>query len=421
MILNIDLPDSRKERFMRSLLVACCIVITIALNACEPTPTLATAPVHSAQLRALLEKGVAKGYPGIAFLIEDSKGNIDSAAAGYANLERKIPMEVGSGFHIASINKTFTAASTLHLVDEGKLSLNATLVEVLGDAVARIPNSERITVAQLLDHSSGIYATNNDMDYLNTLLGPKADPKRVWNPAELVALADKDRQKPFGEPGSGHYYSDTNYVLLGMMVTKVSGIPFKDFVKKTFFQPLQMDSTYFYTDYLAGDVKPRMEVTQGYMVATQDIQELIDINPMFKPVPGEKRGGDDLLNTTLAAERIDAAGGIVTTLDDLARFASALYRGKLLSAKSQAFLEAALEGADALSIDEHRTWTLQAMRKPYGVLIYKEGDGAGGVNTLMAYLPAKDEIFIGFTNSFGFFNEVDFMMDDVIGPWVADQ
>jgi len=59
------------------------------------------------------------------------------------------------------------------------------------------------------------------------------------------------------------------------------------------------------------------------------------------------------------------------------------------------------------------------MRKPYGTLLYKEGDGEGGVNTLMAYFPARDEIFVGFSNSFGHFDEVDFMMDDVIGQLVA--
>jgi hypothetical protein len=62
-----------------------------------------------------------------------------------------------------------------------------------------------------------------------------------------------------------------------------------------------------------------------------------------------------------------------------------------------------------------RVWAMQAIRKPYGVLVYKEGDGPGGVNTLMAYNPSTDEIFLGFTNIFGYFNEVDFLMDEVIG------
>jgi D-alanyl-D-alanine carboxypeptidase len=130
-------------------------------------------------------------------------------------------MRVEDAFHIASINKTFTAVAVLRLVDEHKLSLSATLKQCLGEAVAQIPNAEKITVAQLLDHSSGIYATNNDMDYLTTVIGPKADPARVWTPAELIALASKDRSKPSGEPGQGHYYADTNYILLGMIVEGV--------------------------------------------------------------------------------------------------------------------------------------------------------------------------------------------------------
>ena len=79
---------------------------------------------------------------------------------------------------------------------------------------------------------------------------------------------------------------------------------------------------------------------------------------------------------------------------------------------------AALQGADELPADKHRIWTLQAMHKPYGVVIYKEGDGPG-VNTLMAYLPQQNEIFIGFSNSFGYFDEVHFMLDQVVGPWVS--
>lgn len=137
---------------------------------------------------------------------------------------------------------------------------------------------------------------------------------------------------------------------------------------------------------------------------------------MFKPVPGDKRPGGQLLNTTLAAERIDAAAGVVTTLPDLLKYASALFRGKLLSPKSQAFMMSVAEGMNAEPVGTKRVWAMQAIHKGYGVLVYKEGDGPGGVNTLMAYNPSRDEIFLGFTNIFGYFNEVDFLMDDVIGP-----
>jgi CubicO group peptidase (beta-lactamase class C family) len=145
---------------------------------------------------------------------------------------------------------------------------------------------------------------------------------------------------------------------------------------------------------------------------------VIEPNVMFRPVPGDYGKDVQLLNTTLAAERTDAAGGLVTTLPDLLKFASALFRGKLLSPQSQKFLMSAGEGMEVQPLEKQRTWALQAIHKHYGVLVYKEGDGPGGVNTLMAYHPATDEIFLGFTNSFGYFNEVDFMMDDVIGKFV---
>jgi D-alanyl-D-alanine carboxypeptidase len=370
-------------------------------------------------LKSLLQRGIERGYPGIAVLTQSANGRIQSAAAGYSDLENHTPMRVEDPFHIASINKTFTAVAVLRLVDERKLSLNATLKKCLGEVVAKIPNAERITVSQLLDHSSGIYATNNDVEYLATILGSKADPARVWTPAELIALAGKDRSRPAGEPGQGHYYADTNYILLGMIVERVSGRPFKEHITQTLLVPLGMNSTYFYSSLLGEDAHRHVPTVQGYLLATDELRSVINVNPMFKPVPGDKRSGGQLLNTTLAAERIDAAAGMVTTLPDLLKYASALFRGKLLSPKSQAFLMSVAEGMNEQPVGTKRVWAMQAIHKRYGVLVYKEGDGPGGVNTLMAYNLTKNEIFLGFTNIFGYFNEVDFLMDEVIGGLAA--
>ena len=81
------------------------------------------------QLTALLRKGVEHGYPGIAMLVQEGNGKIHSAASGYSDLEHRAPMRVDDAFHMASINKTFTAVSVLRLVDQAKLSLNSTLQE----------------------------------------------------------------------------------------------------------------------------------------------------------------------------------------------------------------------------------------------------------------------------------------------------
>jgi D-alanyl-D-alanine carboxypeptidase len=373
--------------------------------------------LRDARLRALLEKGIERGYPGIAMLIERPGTGLRAEAVGYSDLEHRTPLRTDDRFQLASITKTFTAAAALRLVDAGRLSPRSTLSEVLGDAVARIPHAREITVAQLLDHSSGIYPTNNDPDYLATLLGLRADPTRVstrrrkWSP-----LADESSPKTRAEPGDGHHYSDTNYILLGMIVERVAGEPLKRHVARTIFEPLGMRSTFYYSDRLPAAGRPPATV-QGYLLATKEIRSAISIAPMFPTV--EKRKNGDLLNTTPAAERIDAAGGIVSTLPDLAKFAAVLFRGKLLSPPSQKILFAAGEGMEKEKIGKHRTWTLQSVRTPAGVFLYKEGDGPGGVNTLMAYSPAEDEIFLGFTNIFGNFDEIDFMIDDVVVPMLA--
>jgi D-alanyl-D-alanine carboxypeptidase len=392
----------------RSIVVQ--LLLFLVGGTCSPCANLGGPSPES-----LLQKGIDRGYPGIAVLTQSAGGRIQSAAAGYSDLENHTPMRVEDAFQIASINKTFTAVAVLRLVDDHKLSLSATLKECLGEAVAQIPNAERITVSQLLDHSSAIYATNNDMDYLTTVIGPKADPARVWTPPELIALAAKNRNKPSGEPGQGHYYSDTNYILLGMIVERVSGRSFKAHLTQTLLVPLGMNSTYFYSSFVGKDAHPPEPTVQGYLLATDELRSVINVNAMFKPVPGDKRSGGQLLNTTLAAERIDAAAGLVTTLPDLLKYASALFRGKLLSPKSQTFLMSVAEGMNAEPVGKKRVWAMQAIHERYGVLVYKEGDGPGGVNTLMAYNPSTDEIFLGFTNIFGYFNEVDFLMDEVIG------
>ena len=127
-----------------------------------PMLLLCVAPIDSfsagpndARLQALLQKGIDRGYPGVAFLTQSSSGKVQSASVGYADLEKHIPLQVKDAFHMASINKTFTAVAVLRLVDERKLSLGSTLKQCLGDVVARIPNAEGITVSQLAAAAGG--------------------------------------------------------------------------------------------------------------------------------------------------------------------------------------------------------------------------------------------------------------------------
>lgn len=368
-------------------------------------------------LAAWLRPGLARGYPGIAMIVRERDGRVHGAAVGYADLERHLPLRLGDRFHIGSITKTFTAIAVLQLVDAGRLRLDTPIRDILGEAVAHIPNADRITVGQLLDHSSGIYPTNNDPDYLAQLVGTHADPRRLWSFEEMIAFADGRRRPPAHAPGAGHRYSDTNYNLLGMIVERVTGRPFKDYVRDAILRRLGMHSTGFYSDTIAvGGRLPHPRV-QGYFLETPDIRSILLVNPMFPVVPGiETAAGSRLLNTTLAAERLDAAGGIVSTLPDLMRFADAVFHGRLLSPASQAFLMAAGDGMDQVEVNTDRTRAMQSVRKPFGVVIDKQGDGPGGATAIMGYVPARDRIFIGFVNRFGGdFDHIDFLLDEVVG------
>jgi D-alanyl-D-alanine carboxypeptidase len=325
-------------------------------------------------------------------------------------------MSAATGFHMCSISKTFTAVAILRLVDEGKLSLDRKVVDILDQPVVkRIPHISDITVAQLLDHSSGIYPTNNDPAYVNTLVGNDAFLGRVWTPVELVELATRPQNKPAAKPGEGHHYSDTNYILLGLIAEQASHQPLKAYIARTILDPLEMRATYFYSDVLLGMRTTPATVANGYIKLTKDLTDAVAFNPGFKsPRPG-------WLNASIAAERIDAAGGLVTTLADLHKFANALFRGKLLSPKSQAFLSAVKGEMVGAEVGKPKTRTLQGAMTPFGVVVFKEGDGPGGFNTLMAYHPRSDTIFLGFTNEFGNFDEVDTLMMDVMSTAIPPQ
>jgi D-alanyl-D-alanine carboxypeptidase len=371
---------------------------------------IGTSAAAAADLSDQLAKVTARGWPGTAVLVERIDGKIETAAAGLAKLETNEPMRADTAFHMCSINKTITAAAVLALVDQGRLTLDQKVLTILDeDVVRRIPHIDAITVRQLLDHSSGIYPTNNDPDYVDTLVGERAFARRVWSPLELVELATRPDNKPVAKPGEGHHYGDTNYVLLGLIVERVTGEPYKAHIARTIFRPLGMSSSYFYSDVLQGKRQPIPTPADGYLKLSKELTDAVKMNPGFKLArPG-------VLNTSTAAERIDSAGGIVSTLPDLAKFAQALFRGKLLAPPSQDFLFAVAREMAGVAAAKQKTRTLQAAATGFGLVLFKEGDGPGGFNTLMAYHPGTGLIFLGFTNQFGAFDEVDVMMTDIMG------
>ncbi len=375
--------------------------------ACVERP--ATVDNTGSALRGALARAMQRGWPGAGVLVERADGSIETATAGVASLETRAPITPDTGFQMCSINKTLTAVAILALVDQGKLSLDAHVTDLLDSPVVRrVPHIDAITVRMLLDHSSGIYPTNNDPDYIRTLVGDAAFTGRVWRPDEMVELATRPQNKPSAPPGEGHHYSDTNYILAGMIVERIAAEPFKAHIERTLLAPLGMRGTCFLSDVLIGARAAPPNVAAGYLKLTKDLQAAGPFNPRFTSPAG------GWLNSSIAAERVDAAAGLVTTLRDLRAFAHALFHGQLLSPASQAFLTAVGDGMAGSKIDTRRLATLQGAMTQFGLVLYKEGDGPGGFNTLMACHPGSGTLFLGYTNQFGDFDEVEVMLTDVM-------
>ncbi len=161
---------------------------------------------------------------------------------GYADVEQRVPNAPGTLFQIASVSKPFTAAAILLLAERGKIDLHAPLTRILPD----YPNGDKLTVHHLLTHGSGIPNINNFPEYGDIQLRPR-------RPAELV---DTFKAKPLSfAPGSEYSYSNSNYNLLALIIEKVSGLSYGEFLQREIFGPLKLPHT--------GDRSPMTSIVPG--------------------------------------------------------------------------------------------------------------------------------------------------------------
>ena len=220
------------------------VVAAVGLSACggdEPTaatssvgadaprwsgPARSTTPMSAsdrAEIDAIARDGLAQlpGAPGLWIGVWDPQKGVYTAAYGSAVVP-DVAATVADHSRIGSITKTFTAAAVLQQVEAGALSLDDTVADVLPDLAEQHPAVANVTVDQLLGMRSGI------PDYANTgLVISKvvADPAKVWNPAEIIDLTLAESE--LSAPGTAGY-STTNYLILGEMLSKVTGAPVED-------------------------------------------------------------------------------------------------------------------------------------------------------------------------------------------------
>ncbi|MFF4187616.1 serine hydrolase domain-containing protein [Streptomyces sp. NPDC001691] len=262
-------------------------------------------PVHAAaddpRLRELLHQlTTTDGAPGALLAVADRSG-ATVLTSGVADVKSRAPMRGDSRFRIGSMTKPFVATVVLQLVGEGRVSLDAPVERYLPGIVRGHGNDgRRITVRQLLQHTSGI------PDYLDSLQPQDVlnNPLAHYEPRDLVKLALA--HPPTFAPGTDWSYSNTGYVLAGMLIERVTRHPYGDEIRRRVIEPLDLRQTSVPGD----DTEMRGPHPRGYARPGEDapLQDITALNP------------------TLAG----ASGSMISSGADFNRFLDALVHGKLL-------------------------------------------------------------------------------------------
>ena len=276
-----------------------------------PAPPATRPPHDPPTLQRLVDGVVEAGAPGAVALVRTGQGTWQGAS-GLGDLHAKRPARASDRFRIGSVTKSFVATVVLQLVGQGRLGLDDRLQRWLPGAV---PGGERITIRQLLNHTSGLY------NYTDDLLGPLLTKPtrqayqqlaaRSFAPRALVAMAT--RHGPLFPPGTRFSYSNTNYILLGLVVERVTGDRLAGQLHQRILAPLGLADTE-----LAGSQRrihgPHLH---GYAP------------PNRAWLPSDGPAG--LIDVTQANPSwAGAAGAMVSSAADLARFYQALLSGRLL-------------------------------------------------------------------------------------------
>lgn len=353
----------------------------------------------AAQLDAYLqsqlysEGGMPKGAaPGLVLLVDTPQGRY-LKAAGVSSLDDGTPMQVDDRLEIGSNSKSFTIVVLMQLQEEGVLSIDDLLSDWLPELAAKIPNGDVITLRQLAAHSSGIW------DYGDPIIGEAANnPEKLeqgYTPDELVQYAIENGAPDFA-PGEGWKYSNTGYILLGMITEKASGQLLGDLYQKRIFDPLGLKTAVF----IEGVPQPGEITTQGYWWKEDD--------------------GTRLNTTNWNVSQGWAAGGIAMTAEDLLTYAKALAAGDLFQDPDSL--------AQMLTFNDEATMVGGA---PFGLGLIDFSNGywghegqTAGFQSLWYTNPDEQITVIGLTNSaayqaFSFLNVRNILNGTGVQPFQA--
>lgn len=285
---------------MRSLIFGIlCVMAPAIASAAAATPSVASPAVQHA-IAAAVEKnralyGGRSRVPGVLIGVWDGRGGSYVHGFGYADLAKKRPLTAADHFRIGSNTKTFVVGVILQLVDEKKLSLDDPINRfAIG---VKVPNAANITVRELCNMRSGLFEAYDVPQFKDLKVLPK-----TWDPRTVIGWAVQ--QKPYFPPNKGYHYSNTNYLILGLIIETLTHDSVGDQIHKRLIVPFGLTQTSF----------PETEAmpepwTRGYG---------LDQHRNWEDVSG-----------TIPVSMMGAAGAMISDMDDIKHWITLYVTGKV--------------------------------------------------------------------------------------------
>lgn len=322
-----------------------------------------------ASFDSIMRKEFKVSEPGASVIVVKKGEIIYKKGFGMADMELNVPVHPDMNFRIGSITKQFTAVCILQLAEQGKLSLQDDIKKYIPDYAIKEP----ITIEHLLTHTSGIKSYTNVDSFWNQM-------RTDLTPRAIIALTEKDTLE--FKPGNKWNYNNTGYVMLGLVIEKVTGMTYGDYVQQNIFIPLGMNNSYYGSE--SRIIKNR--------------------------VKGYKNNGKEFLNSDYISMTLPhAAGSLLSTVEDLWKWNQALYSYKLVKKEwvDKAITPYTLSDGKPTSYGYGLS-----IAKVQGSKSIEHGGGIPGFLTDGIYLPAE-EIFVAI------FSNCDCKSPDEITPKLA--
>jgi D-alanyl-D-alanine carboxypeptidase len=336
-----------------AVLIMACAAMPARAGAPSGSPSLASASVRAAIDAAVQRNAKLYGgrtpVPGVLIGVWDASGHRYVRGFGYADVARKRPLSAADHFRIGSNTKTFIVGVILQLIDEGKLRLDDPLSRfAIG---VKVPNAANITVRMLCDMRSGLFEAYDapQFEHMNLTPNMKFDPRTV------IGWAVK--QKPYFPPNKGYHYSNTNYLLLGLIIENLTKHSDADEIRTRFIEPLHLTQTSYPDTQAMPDPWAR-----GYG---------LDARRNWKDVSG-----------TIPVSLMGSAGAMISDMADVKRWITLFVTGKVSKpATGRLLVSSPVSTGDGnlsfgLALGESAGW-------------YGYTGGLPGYNTANYYFPAK--------------------------------